>query len=177
MALVIQSDKLISFSRQKQPPEMAVADMLTSIQTQEINYLTFDLKNWSAMELHEWLLTFKRLFQTQAIDRRLATTLPAVAVFADHFTEKEETLLRDVGAILFDRSLPCNKDCETPEKLVGWLEENEKITLAASGKTRTSLEKVSEKQIDERDLKALNSYPAGTNENDVRKMLTILNSQ
>ena len=179
MTVAIQDGQSVVFKSPRRPPQQAVEDLLLSLPDQAISYLTFDLglHRWAASELATWIAEFKRLYHEMVIKEGRAALLPSIAVFADHFTDEQEEQLQQVGAVLFDRSLPCNHDCQTTEQLMSWLDRNRQIAVAADAQQAPNLPAAPAQGISPEDLEALNSYPPGITEEKVRQILHTLNVQ
>jgi hypothetical protein len=180
MAIVVQEGQLVAFPRPKRRDvRQAVRDLLCSLPDQKVYFLTFDLTKhrWAAAELAEWITEFKRLYHEMVIQKGHAAQLPSFAVFADRFTEEDKQQLSQVGAVLFDRSLPCNHDCQTTDQLMSWLIQNRQIALAADTQRAPDLPAPSAQGISPENLQALNSYPPGMTAEGVRHILKTLNMQ
>jgi hypothetical protein len=173
-----QDDRAIALQRTKRSAAEAVRDLLL-LTDPAVSVLTFDLSQhrWATEELAEWITEFKRLFHEMVINDGRATQLPTIAIFADHFTDEQEKKWRNVGAILFDRSLPCNHDCQNTDQFMNWLDRNKQITVADDGLKAPNLPKPPEKGISPKDLEALNSYPPGMTKETLNRILLSLNEQ
>jgi hypothetical protein len=166
------------FRRVKSAASEAVRDLLESLPDNVIECLTFDLSihRWSATDLAIWITEFKRGYKEEVISKGKAALIPSIAVFADRFSSDEENTLRNVGAVLFDRSLRCNEDCLTSGQFLDWLAKNSQITMAATSQLGTDLPSAPANGISPEDLKALNTNPAGMTEDQLRQILKTLNS-
>jgi len=165
--------KNIAFQPTTQSPEEAVQQLLEAIREQQIFFVAFDLKTdqRSAPDLARWILKFKELYHKDAIQQGKAATLPSIAVFADGFNSEEKKQFRQTGAILFDRSLDCNQDCQTPKQLGNWLAKN-KIGLDELRPSDPSTNGISPE-----DIQNLNELPANMTNEKPSHILKILNSQ
>jgi len=178
MTIAVQQGQFVAFSRVKHSPRQAVRDLLRSLPDQRIYYLTFDVSRyrWSISELAEWITEFKKLYHQMVIKEGKAVQLPSLAVFADRFTDEQENPLQQVGAILIDRSLACNHDCQTTEQLTNWLAQNRQVALSADAKQAPDLPVPPAKGISPEDREALNSYPPGMTQDRLREILRTFES-
>jgi len=179
MAIVVQDGTITSFRQPKRRAAKAVAELLRSLPKEEISCVTFDTSftPLAAEDLVAWIAEFKRCYQQLIIDTRKAVQIPTIAVFADSFTDEDETRLRAVGAVLFDRSRASNQNCQTSEQFIKWLAENSKIAMAFGTAHAAKLPEPPAEGISPEDLQALNSNPPGMTEENLRAILRILNSQ
>ena len=180
MTIAVQEGQSVAFkARPKGPPRQAVEELLLSLPEKTISYLTFDLSQsrWATAELAAWIAEFKRLYHEIVIKGGRTAQLPSIAVFADHFTYEEARQLGQVGAVLFDRSLPCNHDCQTAAQLIDWLARNRQIAMTANAPKATALPAAPSNGISPEDLETLNSYPPGMTERKLRQILNTLNTQ
>ena len=116
--------------------------------------------------LHEMVIN--RGSQANSLHRRVCRSLHG---------RRGEAATAGRRPVLFDRSLPCNHECQTTEQLTSWLARNRQIAVAANAQPASGLPSALINGISPEDLEALNSYPPGMTETKLRQILNTLNTQ